>query len=270
MKYETWHDTPDIWHVTHDMRHVCFLPFPSVFVRLGINIQNSVLIFTGHSGQCDVTDSELLSWRSLAISQVDKVILTVCGERKKYDKNNSDLIARARASKTVISQQLVGCNVSFVCVCVCLSVCFCDNDKCYRVVCCWCHSIKATLIFSFSLFLYVDVNPLMLLCKCQYVDVTLLILLCWCNSVDKNICGWAIFRLEEMNNASTNMTKTTQPILSATSTWSLNTCIIWTAGSDNNGRHYRVVWVSMLLSAHVERFSVSRMRNIWKNLDCPM
>ena len=51
---------------------------------------------------------------------MDKVIFTVCGESKKYDndKNNSDYLARA--SKYVISQQLVGCSERF-----CVFVCWC-------------------------------------------------------------------------------------------------------------------------------------------------
>ena len=58
-------------------------------------IQSSVLSFTRNSGQCNMTDYEHPSWRPLAISEVDKVIFTVCRESKKYDKNNSDRLARA-------------------------------------------------------------------------------------------------------------------------------------------------------------------------------
>ena len=54
-----------------------------------------VLSFTGHSGQCDMTDSEHPSGRPLAVSEVDNVILTVCVESYKYDKNNSDILVRA-------------------------------------------------------------------------------------------------------------------------------------------------------------------------------
>ena len=57
-----------------------------------------MLSVTGHSGQCDMTDSENPRLRPLAIIEVDKVIFTVCGESKKYDRNNSNLLARARAT----------------------------------------------------------------------------------------------------------------------------------------------------------------------------
>ena len=54
-----------------------------------------MLSFTGNSIQCDMTYSELPSWRLLARREGDTVIIKVCGGSQKYDKNNSDLLARA-------------------------------------------------------------------------------------------------------------------------------------------------------------------------------
>ena len=58
-------------------------------------IQNSMLSYTGHSGQCDMTYSELPSWFPLELSEGDKVIFTACGESKIYDKNNLGLLGWA-------------------------------------------------------------------------------------------------------------------------------------------------------------------------------
>ena len=54
-----------------------------------------MLSFTEHSSQCNMTYSEHPSLCPLAISEVDKVIFTVCRKSKKYDKNNSDRLTRA-------------------------------------------------------------------------------------------------------------------------------------------------------------------------------
>ena len=78
----------------------------------------------------------------------------------------------------------------------------------------------------------------MSLCWCHSVDVTPLMSLCSCHSNDEKICDWATFAFQGMTDASKNMTKTTQPFLPGTSTWSLKTYNITTAGSANN----RVVW----------------------------
>ena len=106
-----------------------------------------MLSFTGHSGQCDMTDSDHSSGRPFAISEVDKVINTGCEESKKYDKNNSDLLARAihvkpgNLSYPNIYSVCSGSFCVFVCLCVCLAVCLCVKHCC-------CHSVKATLLIS--------------------------------------------------------------------------------------------------------------------------
>ena len=55
-------------------------------------IQNSVLSFTGHSGQCDMTSSELPIWCSLVRSEGDKVIFTVCGGGKNMTKSTQPFL----------------------------------------------------------------------------------------------------------------------------------------------------------------------------------
>ena len=63
-----------------------------------------------------------------------------------------------------------------------------------------------------------------------------------CDCVLSRLC------LCEMTDTSKNMTKSTQPFISAPSTWSLKICHITTAGSANNGRHYRVVrWSAFII-----------------------
>ena len=88
------------------------------------SIQNSVLSFTGHSGQCDMTYSELPSWCPLELSEGDKVIFTVCGGSKIYDKNNLGLLGWAIHLKpqnlSYLKSQLVE-----VAVLVCMSYLLC-------------------------------------------------------------------------------------------------------------------------------------------------
>ena len=77
--------------------HACWIPLISWSQNSArkLIIQSFMLSFTGQSGQCDMTFSDLPSWRPLVRSEGDKVIFTVCGGSTKYDKNNSDLLARA-------------------------------------------------------------------------------------------------------------------------------------------------------------------------------
>ena len=102
-------------------------------------------------------------------SEGDKVIFIVCGESKKYDTNHSDLLARAIHLKPqnlsfLNSWLVIVLVVVCLCFCVFVSVCLFDDGKHYRVVCCWCHSVKVILLISVCLFNYVNVNILMLLC----------------------------------------------------------------------------------------------------------
>ena len=160
-----------------------------------------MLSFTGHSGQCDMTYSELPSWCPLELSEGDKVIFTVCGGSKIYDKNNLGLLGWAIHLKpqnlSYLNSQLVE-----VVVFVCLWVFYC---------------------------VYVSGFVCLLVCLSVYV-------LCDCVLVRLCLC--------EMTDASKNMTKSTHPFISAPSTWSLKICHITTAGSANNGRYYRVVWLT--------------------------
>ena len=167
-------------------------------------IQNLLLSFTGHSGQCDMTDSDHPSWRPLAISEVDKVIYTLSGENLKYDKNYWDLPARAiplwPQNLSYPSSWLVVVEV-FVWLCVCLSVCLCNNGKHFRV------------------------------------DITLLMSLYWSKDMGlSNIPFWKIWLFHQQIGP-----KQLNPSFQI-STWSLKTCHIWTAGSANDSRHYRIVW----------------------------
>ena len=119
-----------------------------------------------------------------------------CVESYKYDKNNSDLLARAIQLRpqnlSYPNSWLVVVKV-FVCMCVCLSVCLCDNGKHYRLIHCWCYSVRVTMLILLSLFCYVDIMLLISLCWYHSVDITLLISLCWYYYFDffLNICGWA-------------------------------------------------------------------------------
>ena len=141
----------------------------NTFKSPDILIQHSVLSFTGHSKQCDMTDSEHPSWRPLAINEVNKVIFTVCGDSKKYDKNNSDLLARAIHLKP----QNLSHPKSWLVVVeffVCLFVC----GKHYMVVRCWCHSVTVTLFISLAY-----LTMLMSIYRSNSVNFTMLISL-WC------------------------------------------------------------------------------------------
>ena len=86
-----------------------------------IIIQNSVLSFTGHSGQCDMTYSELPSWCPLELSEGDRVIFIVRGGSKIYDKNSLGLLGWAIHLKpqnlSYLNSQLVEV-VVFVCLLV--------------------------------------------------------------------------------------------------------------------------------------------------------
>ena len=143
-----------------------------------------------------------------------------------------------KASKHVISQQLLGCSGLF-----CVFVGLGDYVTSTAAYC----SVNATLFISLCFFHYFAVNLLMSLCECHNVDITMLTSLCWCLSVDEKR-DVVEQHLHCITNASTNMTKTTQPILPATSTWSLKTCHISTAGSAINGRHCRVLWWNVQFS----------------------
>ena len=142
-----------------------------------------------------MTYSELSSWCPLELSEGDKVIFTVCGESKVYDRNNSGLLGRAIHLKPQnLSVDWSGS------VCVFISFVYC---------------------------VYVGGFVCLLVCLSVYVLCDcVMVLLCLCETTD----------------ASKNMTKSTQPFILAPSTWSFKIFHITTAGSANNGRHYRVVW----------------------------
>ena len=72
------------------------------------------------------------------------------------------------------------------------------------------------------------------------------VFVCLCVWVSMYVCDCVLvcLCLCEMPEAYKNMRKTTQPFMPAPSTWRLKICHIRTAGSTNNGGHYRVVWLS--------------------------
>ena len=111
-------------------RHILFLWCQVHSRKVMLCIHNYVLSFTGHSGQFYMTYSEYPSWRPLVWSEGDNVIFTVCGEGKKYDKNNSDLLARAIHLKPQNLSYLnswMGKVFFCLCLCACMFVflCFC-------------------------------------------------------------------------------------------------------------------------------------------------
>ena len=113
-------------------------------------IHNSVFSYTGHSGQCDITYSELLSSRPLVRSEGDKVIFIVCGGRKIYDKTTETFMHRPStwSLKTLnISTVVV---IMFVCLCL-LCVCLCVYKCiCIYVIICWCvcDYVKSLMLFK--------------------------------------------------------------------------------------------------------------------------
>ena len=83
-------------------------------------IQNSVLSITGHSGQCVMTCSEHPSWRPLVGSQGDKVIFTLCGERKNITKTSQTFLLGPSpwSLKTCHISTIGWFSISFLCLCV--------------------------------------------------------------------------------------------------------------------------------------------------------
>ena len=84
-------------------------------------------------------------------------------------------------------------------------------------------------------------------------NLLLFISLCWCHSVDL-ILLIKIYVVEQnlhckrwLMDKNIWQKKTVLPLLPDASTWSLKTSPITTAGSGNNSRHYRVVWVAALV-----------------------
>ena len=185
-------------------------------------IQNSVLSFTG---QYDMTYSEVPSWCPLELSEGDKVIFTVCGGSKIYDKNNLGLLGWAIHLKPQ--------NLSYL------------NSQLVEVV---------VFVFVSLFIVYMWVG-----CVCLLVCLSVYVL-CDCVLVCLCLC--------EMTDASKNMTKSTQPFISAPSTWSLKISHITTAGSANNSRHYRVVWLNAdVVNTASQKSSRQFRKYCWPNLN---
>ena len=90
----------------------------------GGGVQNAVLSFTGHSGQCDMTTSELPSKHPLERSQGDEVIFTLCGGGKHMTKTTQTFMHLKPQNLSYLKIVLVVVLV-FVCLCACVHVLEC-------------------------------------------------------------------------------------------------------------------------------------------------
>ena len=114
---------------------------------------------------------------------------------------------------------------------VCMSLCLYDNGKRYKVVGCYWFQSDFIMLMSISWLHSVNVSTFLSICWFRYVDVTQFMKLYvveqpWhCTRLLRHLKVW----------------KNNSTILARDSTWSHKTCHITTAGSANNGRHYRVV-----------------------------